>query len=87
MRNNPPTVRVAGILSEGRCPSNVEECDEIIRLHVVVHIHHRAEVICLRIFKDEESPMAMIEVRHDDSVLTLQTAEHPPVLHVPEPLP
>ena len=37
--------------------------------------------------EDKESPMAVIEVRDDDDVLTFPTAQHPLVPHVPKPLP
>jgi hypothetical protein len=52
-----------------------------------VNIHPGAKVIRLRIFKNEERLVAMVEVRHDYGVLILFTAKQPPVAHVPEPLP
>ena len=86
-RNSPPPVHIAGILPEGCCPSNVEECHEIIRPHVVMYIRRYAKVIRLGIFEDEKHPMAVIKVWDDDDVLTFQTAQHPPVPYVPKLLP
>jgi hypothetical protein len=65
----------------------MEEGDVVICPHVVVHIHPGAKVIRLRIFQNEERPVAMVIVRDDYSVLILVTAKQPPVAHVPEPLP
>jgi hypothetical protein len=87
MRHHPLPICMTEILSQCCCIRNMEEGDVVICPHVVVHIHPGAKVIRLRIFQNEERPVAMVIVRDDYSVLILVTAKQPPVAHVPEPLP
>jgi hypothetical protein len=44
-------------------------------------------VIRLRIFENEEHPVAVVKVWYNYGVLILVTAKQPPVAHVPKPLP
>ena len=65
----------------------MEEGDVVVCPYVVMHIHPGTKVIRLRIFKNKEHPVVVVEIWHDYSVLILVTAKQPLVAHAPEPLP